>query len=85
MTSGDPPKRGTAPVLPDAESFVTFRIIARNADVVLVKGIVEAHDGLAQVYAESGGELFISSPRGREAELKDLVDGLCRDNLCQLG
>ena len=49
-----------------------------------MKGIVEGHDGLAQVYAEKGGELFLSAPRDREPELRALVTGLVNEGLCNL-
>jgi len=49
------------------------------ADVVFVKGIVEASEGLAAVFAEQGGELSIVSPPGREAEVTELVEDLKRD------
>lgn len=70
-----------AAIIPRGEDFVTFKVIASVRDVVFVKGIIEGHDGLAQVYAEKGGELFISSPRDREAELRALVFGLVKDGL----
>jgi hypothetical protein len=58
------------------EGMVARRLIVRASDVVFVKGIVEAHDGLAAVYAEEGGDLTIAAPAGREAELESLLDGL---------
>ena len=47
--------------------------------VVLLKGIVEAHEGLAQVFAENGGELTLAAPRDRERELDALVADLCAE------
>ena len=61
------------------EGMVTRRIIVRAKDVVFVKGIVEASDGLAQVFAEGGGDLTLASPEGRARELDALVDDLCAD------
>jgi len=49
------------------------------ADVVFVKGIVEASEGLAAVFAEQGGDLSIVSPRERDAEVAELVEDLKRD------
>jgi hypothetical protein len=48
----------------------------RPEDVVFVKGIVEASDGLAGVFAERGGELLLATPREREAELTELLADL---------
>ena len=50
------------------------RVLAR--DVVFVKGLVEASDGLASVFAEQGGELCVAAPREREAELDELLSDL---------
>lgn len=55
------------------------RLVVRAKDVVFVKGIVEAHDGLAHVFAEHGGDLTIAAPADREAELDELVRDLARE------
>jgi hypothetical protein len=57
--------------------MVTRRVIVRAADVVFVKGIVEGLEGLAQVFAERGGELTLAAPACRRAELDALIDDLC--------
>src|SRR4051812_24750395 len=44
------------------EGMVTRRLIVRARDVAFLKGIVEAHEGLAAVFAESGGDLTLASP-----------------------
>jgi hypothetical protein len=59
--------------------MVVRRITVRVADVVFLKGIVEAQDGLAQVFAEHGGDLTLASPADRERELDELVTDLCRE------
>ena len=53
--------------------MATRSLVVRASDVVFVKGIVEASEGLAQVFAEHGGDLTIAAPAGREAELDDLI------------
>jgi hypothetical protein len=40
---------------------------------------VEAHEGLAQVFAEGGGDLTIAAPAGRDAELDELVTDLAAE------
>jgi hypothetical protein len=59
--------------------MVVRRVVVRAKDVVYLKGIVEAHEGLAQVFAESGGDLTLAAPSSREAELDELVDDLCAE------
>lgn len=61
--------------------LVTRRLVVRARDVGFLKGIVEAHEGLALVFAESGGELTLASAADREAEL----DELARDLAVELG
>lgn len=63
---------------PDSE-MVSRKIVVRAQDVVFLKGIVEAHDGIAQVYGERGGELVITAPKSRERELDELVEDLRRE------
>jgi hypothetical protein len=55
------------------EGMVTRRLLVRSEDVVFVKGIIEASEGLAQMFAESGGDLTLASPACRESELEALV------------
>jgi hypothetical protein len=59
--------------------MVVRRILAPSCEVVFIKGIVEALEGLAQVFAERGGELTLASPSDRAGELDALVDDLCRE------
>lgn len=58
--------------------MVTRSLVVRARDVVFVKGIVEASDGIAQVFAEHGGDLTLAAPADREAELDALVLELAR-------
>jgi hypothetical protein len=59
--------------------LTTVRLVFRARDVVLVKGIVEAHDGLAQVYASSGGDISLVACADRASELRHLADSLVRE------
>ncbi|MEO8875732.1 MAG: hypothetical protein ABI461_09115 [Polyangiaceae bacterium] len=61
------------------EGLVTrgLRVVAR--DVVFVKGLIEALEGIAIVFAEKGGDLVIAAPISREKELDSLIDDLCRE------
>ncbi len=45
-------------------------------DVVLIKGIIEASDGIAGVFSDHGGALLIAGPPDRRAELLALVGDL---------
>lgn len=51
----------------------------RECDVVFVKGIFEASEGLCAMFAERGGDLVIAAAHTREAELDELLHDLVRD------
>jgi hypothetical protein len=59
--------------------MISRHLVVRAKDVVFVKGVVEAHDGLAHVFSESGGDLTIAAAAGREAELDELVNDLATE------
>jgi len=61
------------------EGMVVRRVLVRSRDVVFFKGVVEASEGLAAVYAEAGGDLFVAASVGREVELDALLDDLCAE------
>jgi hypothetical protein len=70
-------RRSVPPIL--GPGLITRRVVVRAKDVVLLKGIVESNEGLANVFGERGGELVLAAPEGREAELDSLIDDLCRE------
>jgi hypothetical protein len=70
---------GEAEVGAGNEGMISRRLVVRARDVVFVKGVIEAHDGLAHVFAESGGDLRIVAAPGREEELAELVSDLARE------
>jgi hypothetical protein len=55
------------------EGMVTRRLRVRARDVVFVKGLLEAHEGLGQLFAEEGGDITLAAPACREAELAAFV------------
>ena len=59
------------------EGLVVRRVLMRARDVVFFKGIVEASEGLAAVFAEHGGDLTVATPEARAAELDAFLDELC--------
>jgi len=59
--------------------MVWRRLIVRAPDVAFVKSVVEAHDGLAQVLAESGGDLTLAAAADRVEELDELARDLANE------
>jgi hypothetical protein len=59
--------------------MVVRRVLMSARDVVFFKGVVEASEGLAAVYAEGGGDLQVAAPAERAQELDAMLDGLCAE------
>jgi hypothetical protein len=70
-------RKSVAPCIGDG--MVVRRILMEAREVVFFKGIIEAHDGLAAVFAERGGELWLASPDSRGAELDLVLDDLAAE------
>jgi hypothetical protein len=70
-------RRAVAPLV--GEGMIVRRVLVHAREVVFFKGVVEASEGLAAVFAEKGGDLFVASPADRERELDELLDALCRE------
>lgn len=62
-----------------ASELIERRLRVRTKDVVLVKGICEASEGLCAMFAERGGDLVLAASRSRRDELDELVGDLVRD------
>jgi hypothetical protein len=72
--------RRSQPVPPCvADGTVVRRVVLRARDVVFFKGVIEASEGLAGVYAERGGDLTVVAPLDREAELDAVLSELCAE------
>jgi len=66
------------PVPPSVgEGMVAHRVVMAARQVVFFKGVIEASEGLAAVFAESGGDLLVAAPADRAAELEAVLDSLC--------
>jgi hypothetical protein len=64
--------------------LVERRVRVAARDVVLIKGICEASEGLCAMFAERGGDLVLSAPASREKELDDLIADLRTDFSAEL-
>ena len=61
------------------DELVVRRLKVRNEDVVFVKGIFEASEGLCAMFAERGGDLTILAPVSRAAELDVVLRDLASE------
>lgn len=64
------------PIAVASAGLFVRRVDVRPPDVVYVKGILEASEGLGVVFAERGGELVIASAPDRAAALDELLADL---------
>lgn len=61
------------------DALVVRRLQVKNEDVVFVKGIFEASEGLCAMFAERGGDLTILAPTSRASELDLVLRDLARE------
>jgi hypothetical protein len=61
------------------DELIVRRLKVKNQDVVFVKGIFEASEGLCAMYAERGGDLTIVAPVSRSLELDVVLRDLAHE------
>jgi hypothetical protein len=61
------------------DGLIVRRLLVKNEDVVFVKGIFEASEGLCAMFAQQGGDLTIVAPESRELELDVVLSDLARE------
>ena len=76
-----PPRRVRAAISMERATagLVVGRLRVAPEHVVFVKGIIEASEGLAGLFAERGGDLTIAAPRDRADELHELLHDLAAE------
>lgn len=71
------PRRKAPLSIEDASrGLVVFRVLVHPREVVFLKSILEASDGVASIFATSGGDLSIAAPAERVGELRRILDDL---------
>ena len=61
------------------DGLIVRRLRVKNQDVVFVKGIFEASEGLCAMYADRGGDLTIVAPVSRARELDQVLRDLAHE------
>lgn len=61
------------------EGLIVRRLSVKNEDVVFVKGIFEASEGLCAMFAERGGDLTVVAPVSRAQELDIVLRDLAQE------
>lgn len=70
--------RGVVVPLTD-DDLITRRVRVHAKDVVFVKGIFEASEGIGALFADHGGDLILAAPRSRATEFEALLADLVAD------
>jgi hypothetical protein len=65
-----------APVAFVGPGLVTRRVRVASRDVVFVKGLIEASEGLGALFAERGGDLLLATTDSRSGDLDELLADL---------
>jgi len=63
----------------DDDALAWRRIRVAQADVAFVRGVLEASEGLACMFAEKGGDLMLVSPASQVGTLDEVIEDLCVD------
>lgn len=61
------------------DDLVVRTIVCTRAEIVYVKSIVSAYEGLCALFSNRGENIKLVAPRGREAELDQLVKDLVNE------
>ena len=59
--------------------LVAFRVRVAPREVVFVRALLEAHEGLAVMFAERGGDLVLATTDSQRDELASFIDGLSHE------
>ncbi len=68
----------SAPPLLDHD-LITRRVRVDKRDVVFVKGVFEASEGVGAMFAERGGELVFAAHASRARELDEILNDLAQE------
>ncbi len=68
-----------APLL--GQGLISRHVRVAKEDVVFLKGVFEASEGVGSLFAERGGDLVIAAPVSRQVELDELL----ADMMVELG
>lgn len=71
--TGPPRRKRALPIEIVSAGMIARRVDVSPKDVVYLKGILEASEGLGAIFAERGGELVVTAPLDRAADLEELL------------
>ena len=69
-----------SPALPlSGPGLTQRRLRVADADVVWLRSVLEGYDGLASLYGDGSGNVILTTPTPRCAELDALLRDLCSE------
>ena len=71
--------KSVTPIEDACAGLVSRPFVVPASEVVYVKGLIEASEGLANLFAERGGELTIATTASQEAELVRFLEDLAAE------
>jgi hypothetical protein len=74
--SGNVTRKPQPPLL---GGLISRRLRVRAREVVFIKGVIEASEGLAAVFAESGGDLTVATSASQQNELDRILQDLANE------
>ena len=81
LSNPDPPPPKSAPSAPNSGGVLLGDLIVRRVrvpahEVVFLKGVIDASEGVAAVFAERGGDLTIATLPSQKEELDRILQDL---------
>ncbi|UQA63293.1 DUF4911 domain-containing protein [Polyangium aurulentum] len=67
------------PIAETSAGMRVYRVRVQPPDVVYLKSILEASEGLGAIFAEKGGDLVVAAPHERAKDLAELLADIARE------
>jgi hypothetical protein len=71
--TGPERRRRGLPIADTSAGMRVYHVRVQPPDVVYLKSILEASEGLGAIFAEKGGDLVVAAPYEREKDLAELL------------
>ena len=60
----------------DGEGLISRKLRLKDADVVWLRGVLDAYEGLAGLYGDGSGVIVLSTPVSRAQELDSFLEDI---------
>ena len=79
QATGPERRRRALPIAETSAGMRVYRVRVQPPDVVYLKSILEASEGLGAIFAEKGGDLVVAAPHERAKDLAELLADIARE------